>query len=126
MIGAISAMPPYIPTFGYKSVLKKEFDEGKIPLKKDITGHDLKRGKATVDHTIPKSKGGPSNLFNYSLMNKQVNMLRGNKPIKGYINLESLLEYIIVMLDVKTERLDGIEYIKKWLRTLLKAIKKGY
>lgn len=113
------------PSFGYKSVLKNEFNRGKIPLKKDITGHILKRGEATVDHTIPKSKGGKSNLYNYSLMNKQVNMLRGSKPIKNYIDMQSLLEYILVMLDVKTMELDGVDYLKGWLRNLLKAVKGG-
>lgn len=112
-------------SFGYKSILKKEFDRGKIPLKRDITGHILKRGKTSVDHTIPKSKGGKSNLYNYSIMDRIINMKRGNKPLTPYIDLESLIEYILVMLSVKTEDLDGVDYIKGWLGNLLKAVKKG-
>ena len=46
------------PNFGYKSILKKEFLSGKIPLKKDITGHKLNPKYLSVDHTIPKNKGG--------------------------------------------------------------------
>lgn len=117
--------PLVSPMFGYKSILKKEFDAGNIPLTKDITGHPLKRGKASVDHTIPKSKGGPSTIGNYSLMNREINMLRGSAPIEGFINLENLIEYIVVMLDVKTENLDGVDYLRRWLRTLSTAIKKG-
>lgn len=116
---------PPNPNFGYKSILKKEFLRGKIPLKKDITGHKLNPKYISVDHTIPKNKGGKSSLYNYSLMDSFVNNKRGERPIKQFIDLESLVEYIIVMLDVKTMELDGIDYLKGWLRTLLKAMKEG-
>ena len=112
-------------SFGNKSILKTEFDRGNIPLKRDITGHKLKRGESSVDHTIPKSKGGSSNLYNYSIMDPIANNKRSNKPIKDFINLESLIEYIIVMLDVKTMDFDGLDYIKHWLKNLLRAIKEG-
>lgn len=115
----------YDITFTNKSILKTEFRRGKIPLKKDITGHPLKRGQETVDHTIPKSKGGGSNLYNYSLMNPLVNSKRGNKPIKKYIDLESLVEYIRVMLDVKTMDLDGVNYLRGWLKVLQKALREN-
>ena len=117
--------PLYKPNFGYSSILKKEFKKGKIPLKRDITGAVLKRGKATLDHTIPKSKGGKSNLFNYSLMNGKANFLRGNQPLKDFIDLESLIEYIIVMLDTKTPNFDGIKYLRGWLPNLKKEIKEN-
>lgn len=111
-------------SFGYKSVLKKDFDSGKIPLKKDITGHPLKRGQATVDHTIPKSKGGKSQLYNFTLMNKEANIARGNKPLRYFIDIEALMEYIRVMLDVKTENINGVEYIKNWLKNFAKELKR--
>lgn len=111
--------------FGNKSILKTEFESGRIPLKRDITGHKLKKGYETVDHTIPKSKGGKSDLYNYSLMDFTANNKRGNKPIKPFIDLESLVEYICIMLDVKTMNLDGVDYIKKWLKNLLKALKEN-
>lgn len=112
-------------SFQYKSILKSEFRAGNIPLKKDITGTLLKRGEETVDHTIPKSKGGKSNLFNYSLMSEKANKTRGNKPLKSYIDLESFIEYVKVMLNVKTDDLDGVEYLKGWLPNILKAIKEN-
>lgn len=112
-------------TFGARSILKKEFERGKIPLKKDITGHELRRGESSLDHTIPKSKGGASRLDNYSLMSIFANNLRSNKPIEQFIDLPSLLEYIRVMLDVKTMEFNGVDYIKRWLNTLITAIKEG-
>lgn len=111
--------------FGNKSILKTEFDRGAIPLKRDITGHKLKRGESSVDHTIPKSKGGSSSLYNYSLMNPIANNKRGNKSIKQFIDLEALIEYIKVFLDIKTINLDGIDYLKGWLGNLQKAIREG-
>lgn len=115
----------YEITFTNKSILKTEFRRGKIPLKKDITGQLLKKGNETVDHTIPKSKGGKSNLYNYSLMSSLANNKRSNKPIKEYIDLESLIEYIRVMLDVKTMDLDGVNYLRGWLRNLSRALKEN-
>lgn len=111
-------------TFGYKSVLKKDFENGKIPLKKDITGQPLIKGKETIDHTIPLSRGGKSELYNYTLMNKVANNARGNKPLRYYIDIESLIEYIRVMLDVKTENINGVDYLKKWLKNLAKELKR--
>ncbi len=112
-------------TFGNKSILKKEFRKGRIPLKKDITGQPLKKGDETVDHTIPKSKGGKSNLYNYSLMSSVANNKRSNKPIRNFIDLESLIEYIRVMLDVKTMDLDGVDYLRGWLKNFLKALREN-
>lgn len=111
--------------FTAKSILKKEFDAGRIPLKRDITGHKIKPRMCTHDHTIPKSKGGASNLSNYSLMDWYANNLRGSDPIKNVIDLESLIEYIRIMLDTKTEKFDGIQYLKDWLKTLQQAVKEG-
>lgn len=112
-------------SFQARSALKRDFDSGYIPLKRDITGKPLIKGYVSLDHTIPKSKGGKSTLFNYSLMNPITNNKRGSKPIEQFIDLESLIEYIRIMLEVKTENINGIEYLKGWLKTLQRAIKEG-
>ena len=112
-------------TFQYSSILKDEFKRGAIKLTKDITGSPLSKKTASLDHTIPKSKGGKSCLANYNIMNRMANMLRGNTPLKDVINLESLIEYIIVMLNTDTGKFNGIEYLKKWLPNLHKEIKEN-
>ena len=114
--------PVCLISFRNKSPLKTEFLNGNINIKRDITGANIDNSNVTLDHTVPKSKGGKSNLYNYSLMNREVNIRRGNKSLKGMIDLRSLLDYIIAMLDVKTMNIDGIEYIKKWLRNLRKEV----
>lgn len=112
-------------TFQYSSILKDEFKRGAIKLSKDITGSPLSKKTASLDHTIPKSKGGKSCLANYNIMNRIANRLRGNQPLKDVIDLESLIEYIIVMLNTDTGKFNGIEYLKKWLPNLKKEIKEN-
>ena len=113
------------PIFCGKCILRTEFDRGNIPLKRDITGNKLKRGEASLDHTIPKSKNGSSSLYNYSLMNPIANNKRGSKPLKQFVDLESFAEYIYVMLNVRTMDFDGIDYLRGWLKNFLRAIKEG-
>jgi hypothetical protein len=119
----IPPIPTNQPVFENKSILKTEFRRGRIPLKKDITGRKIKT--VSIDHTIPTSKGGKSNLYNYSLMDRASNMERSNKPIKKSIDLESLIEYILVMMDVETDSFNGVNYLKGWLRTLKRALKEN-
>ena len=111
--------------FGYKSPLKKAFLEGKIPLKRDITGRPLSKEYASLDHTFPRVKGGKSNLENYTLMDCYINNKRGIKPLKPFIDLEALIEYFDVMINVKTPDLDGVEYLKGLFKNLLKDFKEN-
>ena len=109
-------------TFGYKSILKQEFLNGNIKIRKDITGHKIDKKSVTLDHTIPLARGGKSVLGNYSLMNGLINRIRNTDSLKGFIDVGSLLDYIIEMMSVKTENLDGIEYLKEWLPNLRKEV----
>ena len=112
-------------TFGYKSPLKKAFLEGKIPLQRDITGRPLKKEYASLDHTFPRVKGGKSNLDNYTIMDCYINNKRGIKPLKPFIDLEALIEYFDVMINVKTPDVDGVEYLKGLFKNLLKDFKEN-
>lgn len=109
-------------SLGYRAPLKREFLKGNIPLKRDITGHKLTRKNATLDHTIPLARGGKSRQDNYSLMDMVTNAKRNTNSLKGLIDIPSLIDYIIVMLDTKLENFDGIEYLKKWLPNLRKEV----
>lgn len=109
-------------SLGYRSPLKREFLKGNIKLERDITGHRLSRRNVTLDHTIPKARGGKSRLENYSLMEMVTNAKRNTDSLKGLIDVPSLIDYIIVMLNTKLENLDGIEYLKKWLPNLRKEV----
>jgi hypothetical protein len=113
-------------SFGYRNPLKTDFLKGYIPLKKGAYGGDIKKkSDVSLEHIIPKSKGGKSTMSNYLLVNKFLNWKRGSEPLEKHLQLKPLLEYIITMLDVKTENVDGVEYLKGCLRTILKALNEG-
>ena len=108
--------------FGYKSILKSEYLKGNIKLKKDITGNMLTKDNVTLDHTIPKVRGGKSRLDNYSLMVDYINHRRGSNNLKDIIDLPSLIDYITIIINTKTRDFDGVEYLKGWLKNLRKEI----
>ena len=108
--------------FGYRSTLKREFLKGNIKLEKDITDHKINKRNVTLDHTIPKARGGKSKLGNYSLMDMVTNHLRNTDSLKGLIDIPSLIDYIVTMLNTKTEFFDGIEYLREWLPNLRKEV----
>ena len=108
--------------FGYKSVLKTYWREGKLPtVKKDIYGKEII--KETVEHIIPKSKGGKSNLFNYAIANANDNFKRGSDDIMKYTTIDNVYNWFKQFVDVKLPHLDGQEYIRK---TAKKFGKVGY
>ena len=47
-----------------------------------------------------------------------INNKIGNKPIRKYIYLESLIEYLRVIIDVKTPNLDCVKYVKDLPKTV--------
>ena len=106
-------------SFGYKSILKDYWREGKLPsVKKDVYGDTLV--KETVEHIIPKSKGGVSRLFNFGLANEASNQARGNKPILEFTTKENLEGWFEQFKGVKLPRFNGDNYIKQSTEYLAK------
>jgi hypothetical protein len=97
--------------FGYKSVLKTYWREGKLPtVTKDIYGKPLV--EATIEHIRPRSKRGKSNLYNYALANPQDNFKRGSDPIMEHTTFENVYNWFKQFVNVKLPHLDGQAYIK--------------
>jgi hypothetical protein len=98
-------------SFGYKSVLKTYWREGKLPtVKKDIYGKEIIN--ETVEHIIPKSKGGKSNLFNYAIANAEDNFKRGSDDIMEHTTIDNVYNWFKQFVNVKLPHLDGQEYIR--------------
>lgn len=77
---------PPNPNFGYNHKLKTDFKKGLLPtVKFDVAGIKLNNKNVTLDHVIPKSLGGESNLFNYMLTSKWFNCFRGVVPLAKLI-----------------------------------------
>lgn len=106
-------------SFGYSSVLKSEWRKGKLPsVVKDVYGQILE--DVTLEHLIPKSLGGKSNICNYGLANKLTNEARSNKPLMEFTTKENLIAWFAQFVDVKTDKFDGNEYIKNATKYLAK------
>ena len=113
-------------TFGYTNQLKTLFKKGKLPsVKYDVSGRKLTPKNVTLDHVIPKSKGGKSKIENYMLATAEFNHLRGAKPLSDFLTVENLTRYIKQFIDVHVDDFYGNKYIKGLLETLDKANKLG-
>ena len=108
--------------FGYNNELKTLFKKGKLPtVRYDISGRKLTKKNVTLDHVIPKSKGGKSVTENYMLATAEFNHMRGNKPLKDFMTNANLVKYLNQFIDVVVDGFHGNKYIKGLLNTLEKA-----
>lgn len=113
-------------SFGYSNQLKTLFKKGKLPsVKYDVSGRKLTKKNATLDHVIPKSKGGKSVTENYMLATAEFNHLRGARPLSDFLTVENLTRYINQFIDVHVDNFYGNKYIKGLLETLNMANKLG-
>lgn len=110
------------PTFGYNWKVKTLYKKGKLPtVKYDASGRRLTKDNVTIDHVIPHSKGGPTADGNLMLATKELNQMRGNRPLTNYMTPESLLQYIEQFIGVVVDGFNGNKYIKSLLKTLGKG-----
>lgn len=81
--------------FGYKSILKDLFKEGKMPsVKYGIYGNLIDDSNVSLDHLKPYSMGGRSTLSNFALAHSKANSARGNNPLPYFLNKEMLEAYL--------------------------------
>lgn len=114
------------PSFGYSNQLKTLFKEGKLPsVLYDVSGRKLTLDNVTLDHVIPKSKGGLNKIENYMLATAEFNHLRGARPLSDFLTPENLAKYFKQFVGVQVENFNGNKYIKSILETLEKANKLG-
>lgn len=112
--------------FGYNNQLKTLFKKGKLPsVEYDISGRKLTKKNVTLDHVIPKSKGGKSVQENYMLATAEFNHMRGNKPLKDFMTNPNLVRYLSQFMDVFVDGFNGNKYIKGLLNTLERANELG-
>ena len=108
-------------TFGYSNVLKTQYIKGNLKtVKYGFYGDKLSKKTVTLEHLKPKSKGGKSELENFVLASRYRNQLRGNNDIRGYIDKENVLRYLLQFVGIKAENFNGDNYIMMILKTLKK------
>ena len=110
------------PTFTYSNKLKTLFKKGLLPtVQVDVAGNKLTKKNVTLDHVIPKSKGGKSYTGNYMLATRKFNWTRGNDHLLKWATPEGLIKYLNQFIGVRVKGFIGNEYITEILKTLEKA-----
>lgn len=111
--------------FGYSHPLKTLFLKGKFPtVKYGLYGDLLTKDNVSLEHLLPRSKGGKSVLENYALASKRNNQLRGNDDISKYLTKENLEQYINQWVGIKLKNFDGNKYIAGFLKTINELLNK--
>lgn len=112
--------------FGYSNELKTLFKKGLLPtVKVDAAGNKLTKKNVTLDHIIPKCKGGKSVTENYMLAEKGFNNQRGSDPLTEWITMEDLIRYLNQFINIRVGKFIGNNYIAEVLKTLEKASELG-
>jgi hypothetical protein len=110
---------------GYNCELKKLYKKGLVKIEWSFYGGKLNPKKFSVEHVIPKSKGGMSNQKNYVFCNRDQNSYRGNDPLQYYIDWDAAAKYLEQFRDIKVNDFDGNKYINDILESIRKAIARG-
>ena len=119
----IKPIKPSPIIFGYKSVLKTLFKEGKLPsVQVDIYGKSIKPDMKdlTIEHIVPKVKGGKSKLINYALANYLDNQKRSSGELLKYTTIENIKNWYSQFKGVILPNFNGDEYIKEGIKNLKK------
>lgn len=114
------------PTFTYSNKLKTLFKKGLLPsVQVDVAGNRLTKKNVTLDHIIPRSKGGKSITGNYMLAEKKFNSERGSDPLLQWATMEGIIKYLNQFIGIRVKGFIGNEYITEVLKTLERANELG-
>lgn len=111
---------------GYYCELKRLYKKGLIKVKYSFYGGKLNPKKLSIEHIIPRSKGGKNCQSNYVLVNSSQNSDRGNSPLNHYIDWEAVGIYLKQFEGIKVKNFDGDQYIKDVIASIDEAIHNGY
>ena len=110
--------------FGYKSILKTHWLNGKMPsVTHGIYGGKLTKDNITLEHLKPHSKGGRTSLNNLALSVGENNWKRSNAPIGEFLNKETFEAYCEQFKGIKLPYFNGDNYIKEITKTVERLIK---
>lgn len=120
-------IPPINPSpivfKGYSNQIKKLFKKGELPeLEFGFYGGKITDETCSVEHIRCACKGGTSALGNTVIATKKNNSLRGNRPLKDFIDFEAMGRYFQQFVGIKKPGFDGDAYIKSALETISKEL----
>lgn len=105
-------------SFGYSNILKTLYKQNKLSVKYGFYGDELTKANVSLEHLRPKSKGGKTELYNLVLASKANNHKRGAKPLKDFLDINCLNQYLEQFKGVHIEGFNGNKYIEGILRTI--------
>lgn len=106
-------------TFGYSHPLKTAWKRGQIPqVKRGFYGEKLTQRNVSLEHLLPISQGGKTQLNNLVLATKEANNARGDKPLSEYINYKAMGQYLDQFKNIKIKGFNGNKYIEMILKTV--------
>ena len=111
-------------TFQQKHALKTLWRKGLLPtVKRGLYGDVLTQDTISIEHVVPKSKGGSSEFNNVTLASKNKNNRRGTKDIRDFLTKEMVDDYCSQFYGVRVGWFNGDWYargIKNTLKLFLK------
>ncbi len=112
-------------TFGYHNKLKTLYKKGLLDVEYGFYGDKLTKKNVTLEHLLPISKGGKTELKNLVLSSANKNQERGVQPLSEMLNWEHAGKYLEQFRDVKLRDFDGNKYIETILNTIKQLLKEG-
>lgn len=118
---------PVIPiTFQYKSILKTYFLKDKLStVKKGFYGGILTKENVTLEHLLPHSKKGVTELHNLVLSQDINNWKRGSEPLLKYYNPNNFEQYCEQFKGIKLPYFNGDNYIEQITKTIERLLRQG-
>ncbi len=110
----------------FTSKIKRLYKKGKIKLDYDLYGFPLTKENATDEHIICKCFGGSSAESNIALATREINNLRGCKPIEQFVTMKMVSKYVERLLannPPKIGNYDLVAYCNGILKTFQKIFK---
>lgn len=119
---------PINPNITFNSRIKRLYKRGKIKLDYDLYGLPLNKNNVTDEHIICRCFGGSSEESNIALATREINNLRGCKPIEQFVTMKMVNRYIERLLKNNPKKIgnyDLNEYCNGILKTFQKIFKIG-
>jgi len=114
-------------SFRYSHPLKTMWKKGKLPtVVYGFYGEKLTKKNISLEHLLPVSKGGKTKIDNLVLAHKDLNAVRGNRPISEVFNPKLAVKYFSQFLNIDNVAcMSGQEYVERCFKTINELIQKG-
>ena len=120
----IRPIPPIV--FGYSSILKTLWKQGELPtVKQGIYGGKLTPENISLEHINCRCYNGKTQLNNLALATIELNEMRGNKPLRFFLDSENFIAYIKQFEGVDLPKFSGKDYVEGLIKTVIKTLESG-